>query len=199
MAEFNVVTALADALREGVADSHSDPVRVIAQRWDLARSLNSDGSSLPDRLFADAPTPHHVRWNGREGWTHCILDALMLPFFNGEPAEVETVTPVRGTRIELRVSDEAVESSHPGARVAVSAAPTRGDDVRRACCPFVLAFADRYEYELWHRQHGDVVSVALTLEEAWRLARLLVRGDAAMEEGCQDDEGGGPPVIGGCC
>lgn len=53
-----------------------------------------------ERLLALSPTPHRVRWDGRQDYTPCVLDALMLPFLlDADAVEGETTTPVDRVRV----------------------------------------------------------------------------------------------------
>lgn len=197
----SVPATLAAAL-ETVAEMDGEArVHELAKQWNLARPLAANGRLDASHLFSDQPTRHQVVWGQRRGWTHCILDALMLPFFDGQPAQVETTTPLLGETIRLRVTSDGVASSHPDALITVSTAPWAGDDVRQACCPFILAFTSREEYERWRRQNPQVVNIALPLVQAWQLAGELVRGAHAVgrQQGQPADRRDDAHCGCGCC
>ena len=58
-------------------------------------------------------TPHRVTLSGREFYAWCALDTLFIPGLLGETAEVESVCPVSGGAVQLRVSPDCVESCEP--------------------------------------------------------------------------------------
>lgn len=148
-----------------------EDLRSLARLW-RGRLAGGDGLQTAERLLSPQPTPHRVRWNGQEGFTWCVLDALMLPFLVGCPVDVTTTTPVERVDIRLRASTESVESSHPEAVVSLAAAD-EGREVRRSCCPYILAFTSLDEYRRWCDETPGVLATPLGLEQAWMLAADL--------------------------
>lgn len=161
----------------------------LASLWREARPIRLEA------LFSDHPTPHRVIWGDRSGWTLCVLDALMLPFMDGRPVEVETTTPAGGHTIRLRASTQDLQSTHPDAVISLGVAVGREGEVKDVCCPHILAFVDRSEYEQWCQSHPDVASIALPLRQAWLFAGRLI--------GSHPDTPGADPTGGvschGCC
>lgn len=150
--------ALARRLREILyLPATPSDVEELARLWREARPVRLEA------LFSDRPTPHRVNWDNRAGWTLCILDALMLPFFDGLPVEVETTTPVGQHTIRLQASTRDLQSTHPDAVISLGVAVGRDGEVKDVCCPHILAFVDSSEYEQWCLDRPDVASIALPL------------------------------------
>lgn len=95
---------------------------------------------------------------------------------------METTTPVERVGIRLCASTEGVASSHPGAAVSLAVAAEGAGDVRRACCPYILALTGQGEYRRWLGANPGVVGTCLSLEEAWTLAAELMQPPFADEE-----------------
>ncbi|NLG69632.1 MAG: hypothetical protein GX496_08760 [Firmicutes bacterium] len=153
----------------------------LAQLWQAKGGLTD-----PSRLWSRHPTPHAVTSSERRGWTYCILDALALPFLNGQRVDIASTTPLAGEVVEVHASAEGVWSSHPEALVSLGARVRGSNEVREACCPCILTFRDAEECAAWQQRHPDVMAVAMTLEEAWRLAEALARLSRAQAQpfGC---------------
>ena len=58
-------------------------------------------------------TPHKVRVAGKELYTWCALDTLIIPGLLGETAEVESTCPSSGATIRLTVSPERIQACEP--------------------------------------------------------------------------------------
>jgi alkylmercury lyase len=157
--------------------------RTLKESKVLFRQMRLSGADFDEEgcLIGNAltvrPTPNLFKVDGRTLYAWCALDTLFLPGLIGETAEVQSLSPVSGEKIRLRVSPCGVEDIKPATIVLSVVVP----GVSRACepgqaggsggavCSSMHFFATRKEAEEYLGADTDVS--ILTVVEASELAQ----------------------------
>lgn len=152
-----------------------------------ARMRTPTTAPAAERLLSDVPTRHQVRTGGMTRYTHCAMDALLLPLLTGQPATVRTRSP-RGETVTLEITPETVTADAPEAVVSFGLARTDRGDVRQTVCPYLNVFPSRAAYDRWAAATPEAVTIPLTLMQAFALARALAARSEPSRR-CGDGEG----------
>jgi alkylmercury lyase-like protein len=131
-------------------------------------------------LISAVSTRHQVCIGDETFYTHCVMDAFILPVLRGQSVEIDSSDPETGEQVRVRVAPQGLdEDSAVLVEATVSFGVTREGAglVYTEACPFINIFASRTNYENWTRAHPEALTLALTLDDAVALARAWATAD----------------------
>ena len=165
---------------EYVAKATGYPVEDIAPTFDDLRNGGSDFNAegnLVGFMLSQVRTRHEFKLNGRDLYTWCAFDALFLPGFLGETAQVRSVCRATGETIQLTISPQGIKNPHPVEAVlsltvpgvSAACAPGQKGGAAGASCSSIDFFVNREVAEDWLGPDTDLA--ILSLDEAWHVAQ----------------------------
>lgn len=147
--------------------------RMPATLGEMVHGLASRSGHLPRFALCCEESRHRVNVAGETIATRCVMDALLLAAAAREGGRVESLSPLSGQKVSLRVSSDGTALLSPPTAVFSYGAVRNGDHIYEAVCPYLLAFASADEYEEWARRTPEALTIVLTPEDALALARDL--------------------------
>ena len=164
---------------EYVAKVTGFPVEDIAPAFDDLRKGGSDFNAegnLVGFMLSLVRTRHEFKLNGRDLYTWCAFDALFLPGFLGETAQVKSICRATGETIQLTVSPDGIEDPSPidvvlsltVPGISAACAPGEKGGAAGASCSSIDFFVNRKVAEDWLGPDTDLA--ILSLDEAWQVA-----------------------------
>jgi alkylmercury lyase len=140
---------------------------------DVVDRMRAREALVESDLCCSGPSHHLVRMRGGQSrYTHCIIDALLLPILEDTPAEIESESPLGGV-IRMTVTPDGVHCNNPEVVVSFGVARASRGPVQQMACPYINAFPSRAEYERWAAVTPEAITMALPLADAFAFARHL--------------------------
>jgi hypothetical protein len=168
---------LADAA--SALDLEVEPALERLQRDDLVHHDHATGAILVAYPFSGRPTAHRVRFDGREVYAMCAIDALGIAPMLGEPIEIASRDPLTGADIQVELEPDGRGTWQPQKAVVVSGRTGSGESCD-TCCPVLNFFASTTNADRWLAAHPDVHGTVISLPDAI-VAGRAVFGDILKE------------------
>lgn len=171
--------AVPDSLAARYAHVHAlpEPPATLGQLTDQLADILSElaaTQTVESMLCCTAGSGHQVDIDGQTIHTHCVLDALLIPALRNQPATIHSTSPQSGRTITIAVTDDGFTSTPLDAVISLGVAAHASDTVYETTCPYINAFDSLDDYDGWTRSTPDVVSMAVTVEDAINLAKDVV-------------------------
>jgi alkylmercury lyase len=148
--------------------------RIPARLSDIAEGAIPRGGLTEEDLCSVEPTRHEVSINAQRVYTHCVMDALLLPLLKDQPAEVRSVSPLGGVvRIKV-VPGGGVEAEPADAVMSFGVAREDRGAMQQTACPFINAFPSQAEYERWAAATPEAITMAISWADAVAFSRAAV-------------------------
>jgi alkylmercury lyase len=74
---------------------------------------SDDSGNIIGAALTTQVSPHRMRVGGKNLYAWCALDTLFIPGLLGQTVEIESVFPVGGGSVRLRVGPDRIESCEP--------------------------------------------------------------------------------------
>lgn len=168
---------LADAASE--LDLEVEPALERLQRDDLVHHDHATGAILVAYPFSGRPTAHRVRFDGREVYAMCAIDALGIAPMLGEPIEIASRDPLTGADIQVELEPDGRGTWQPQRAVVVAGTTGSGESCD-ICCPVLNFFASTTNAERWLADRSYVHGTVISLPDAIAAGRTVF-GDILKE------------------
>lgn len=188
--ELNLSTTLLHLLSEGKAVSavrlaeqtglSPEQMQALFDHFAAQGGEFDEKGNLVGAALTLNSTPHQLTIDGRRLYAWCSLDTFFIPGLLGKSAEVTSTDPVTGDRIRLTVTPEGISKYDPATTHLSIAVPGLSCRTDGSCgpetgpeseaCSQMHFFSSRQSAEKWLQGRSGIA--ILTVEEAWRLARV---------------------------
>lgn len=136
----------------------------------------------PSRLCCDSSraccayhSEHEITIAGATRYTHCVLDTLLLAMLDqAEAASIRSVSPLGRGVVTLAVANGELTAEPPTAVISFGMQREGDGTVFETLCPYINAFASEEEYRRWAEATPEAVTVAMSVQQAWELARDML-------------------------
>jgi len=142
---------------------------------DHKQDIDGDPPGIEDLCTTDDGA-HDFVGEEREQSYICVLDPLVVPFQTDSPGTVRSTTPERGETVEITVTPDGVDYSHPEAVVSLGVADEPDcascssiEENYEQVCPYIHVFEDSEEYERW-AESTDAATTTVPVETGVALA-----------------------------
>jgi alkylmercury lyase len=171
-----------DTLAQALACKRSRVVQALERypEAEYGASGNLVGLGLTLR-----PTVHQLVLEKRSFFTWCAPDALLIPVMLDQPAQILSTCPVTGTRIEVRLSPERLESLSPASAVVSFAKDgsllkklKETGCIRQGGCENQFFFASGEVVASWVAEHANFR--VLPVEDAFLDFRAFAQQQKAL-------------------
>ena len=169
---------LADAAT--ALDLEVEPALRRLAREDLVHHDPATGAILVAYPFSGRSTAHQVRFDGREVYAMCAIDALGIAPMLDEAVEIASFDPLTDDRIEVVLDPDGNGTWQPPEAVVVCGVSGSGNSCS-SCCPVLNFFASTENAERWLAQHPGVRGEVISMQEAI-LAGRAVFGEVLKED-----------------
>jgi alkylmercury lyase len=170
--------ALANALHRSRESVTAALEQVPEAEYDQSGNLAGLGLTLQ-------PTVHQLILEGHPFYTWCGPDALLIPVALERPAQIVSTCPMTGTRIEVALTPEHLESLSPAGGVVSIAKDGKmvkkleeAGCIRQECCDKQFFFASQEVVAPWLSEHADFIVVPV--EEVFEGLREIALQQKAL-------------------
>lgn len=176
---------------EGRPDTLGAWAEAMADRLDA-----SDHQFGVDDLCLATDGDVRVRYDGRERYVRCVMDAFVIPFVvdGVDRVDVTATTPVEAASLRFGVDRQGIDLETSTAMLSIGttaavvpAEASTGLGVSYAAfCPYINPFVDGAEYERWTATTPEARTMAVPLALGVDLARTLLGVDSTGPQGGPD-------------
>jgi len=147
------------------------PLLATLAREDLVH-VDETGSVVVAYPFSGRPTPHRVRFHGREVHAMCAIDALGI--------EVVSSDPIDGAAVRVVLTPDGQAKWEPPEAVVVAGRACEGAAFQ-GCCQMLNFFASRANAERYLHERAEVHGFPISIPEAIELGGMIF-GEALAAE-----------------
>jgi hypothetical protein len=164
---------------------------VLLAREDL---VHLEGSEIMVAYpFSGRPSRHRVRFDGREVYAMCAIDALGIAPMLGQAIEVVSSDPVSEEEVRVDLAADGHGSWQPPEAVVLAGRACEGAAFH-GCCHVLNFFASQANAERYLREHEEVRGSPISIPQGVEAGRLIFAG--VLEEDAEEAVPRARPVRG---